>query len=107
MRDNDNDTMSPLGCIVMVAAMLLSIPLRGLTLVVLWRWFLVPPFGLPDLSIPYALGLSLLVNTLIVQRVDWKQAGKKTKGELIAEAVYPWVQCGLVLLVGWIVLQFV
>lgn len=34
---------------------------RGFMISVLWAWFMVPTFSLPVLSIPQAIGLSLVV----------------------------------------------
>lgn len=42
----------------------LLIILSGFVLKQLWGWFVVPTFGLPELSIPIALGLSLTVTML-------------------------------------------
>lgn len=54
-----------LGFTVLVIAIML---LRGLVLSVLWGWFAVPIFHLPELSIPQAIGLSILVSMLCYQR---------------------------------------
>ena len=35
---------------------------RGLALLVLWGWFVVPAFGLPSISFPVATGLSLILS---------------------------------------------
>ena len=34
---------------------------RGYVLFVIWAWFIVPTFGAPTLSIPAAIGVSLIV----------------------------------------------
>ena len=42
----------------------LSAILQGFVLVKLWGWFVVPQFGLAALSIPVALGLTLIISYL-------------------------------------------
>lgn len=55
--------------------------LRGFVLTKLWAWFVVPFFGLPALSIPLAIGISLLIGFLAqsptakdVESGDWKKS---------------------------------
>lgn len=47
-----------------IAALVLVVPATvwyGYVLSVLWAWFVVPAFEAPPLSIPYAIGIALLV----------------------------------------------
>jgi len=84
---------------------------RGWAMSVLWRWFVVPAFELPSISITQAIGLILVLNYI----VSWP-AAKKSEDERKAlgilslcllrffyAAVLPLLSVGL----GWIVLQFV
>ena len=41
--------------------------LRGYVITLLWAWFVMPTFGLPILTIGYAIGLSGLVSFLTLQ----------------------------------------
>lgn len=58
----------------------LTTALRGYELAVLWRWFIVPQFHLPLLSIPAALGLACVAAALAHQ-VDYGEDAK-SKSEL-------------------------
>jgi len=40
---------------------------NGYVLTVLWRWFMVPVFNLPILSLPVAIGISLVIGLLTQQ----------------------------------------
>jgi hypothetical protein len=51
--------------------------IRGLVLVKLWKWFIVGWFHVPEISIPMALGISLIVGFLTYQ--DPPDSGKKNK----------------------------
>lgn len=46
--------------------------LNGWALAKLWSWFIVGTFGLPALSIPAAIGLSMVVSYLTHQMSDKK-----------------------------------
>ena len=48
--------------------------LRGLVLVKLWTWFVVPYFHAPDLRIPVALGISTLIGLFTLAAPTPKQA---------------------------------
>lgn len=73
---------------------------------VLWAWFAVPIFGLPALSIAQAYGVGLTIRML--KGVDiHKEDNKREFGETVARALLlPPLICGMVLLVGWVVKQF-
>ena len=74
---------------------------RGYVLSVLWAWFIVPTFGAPELSIPFAIGLALVVGFLTASNAkgkefDWLNAiGQLVFGPAMA------------LLMGWIVTKFI
>jgi len=38
--------------------------LQGWVMSVLWRWFIVPTFGLGEISIPVAIGITLFVSVV-------------------------------------------
>lgn len=46
--------------------MAFSAIVNGLTVSILWRWFIVSKFDLPALTIPQAMGFSLVVSYLTV-----------------------------------------
>lgn len=75
---------------------------RGFTLSILWGWFIVPLFGLPALSIPFAIGLSLVVGFLS-QQAHQAHSDKDWGQVCLIAALYP----ALALLIGWIVTKFI
>jgi uncharacterized membrane protein len=82
----------------------LGATLEGYVLSVLWGWFVVPVFGLPALSIPFAMGLALVVGLLTTN----------TRGDEAKDPDKKWTPMGVmvmrpafVLLVGWIVTKFI
>lgn len=77
---------------------------EGFVLMKLWAWFVIPTFGLPALTIPIAIGISLLVGFLAHQmRSD---SGKDPFEESIKLFSYGFVNAAVVLLVGYIVTFF-
>lgn len=65
-----------LAIIIVLGATLGITVYYAMVVVVLWGWFIVP-FGLPELTIAHAVGLTLLVN---MYRTDMK-AGAKGEDE--------------------------
>lgn len=74
----------------------------GYVLTILWAWFVAPTFGLPNLSIPIAIGLVIIKNTLFVS-MEKKNDDEDGITKVIYHAVYLAVALGT----GWVVHQFV
>ena len=86
---------------VTIAGIPLAAISRGYVLSVMWAWFVVPVFHLPALTIPYALGIGLLMTALS------DGSGNKREeswfASLASAVLIPW----LYLLVAWVVKLFV
>lgn len=55
--------MKTIGTITTTLAIVVFITIyNGAVLTLLWRWFAVPVFGLPELSIPAAIGIILILD---------------------------------------------
>ncbi len=74
----------------------------GLVLSILWGWFAVPTFGLPPLSIPAAIGVSMIASYLTYQYGLKAEDDKDATKALMNVALRPLVA----LMVGWVVHQF-
>lgn len=57
-----------------IAILVLNTVLRGFVLSVLWKWFMETTFRLPGITIPQALGISLIASFLTYQYVEDKRA---------------------------------
>lgn len=68
---------------------------------IMWDWFVIPVFGLGELSIPYAIGLSLFVGTFSSDTYKETSTSEDLKN-LAKVAIRPI----LALLIGYIALQF-
>jgi len=79
--------------------------LRGYVLTVLWGWFIVPTFHLPQLSLAAAIGVALVVH-FTTHQVDIKNDGFEW-GERI-QRVFLWVVLMPVaaLSLGWVIHLF-
>lgn len=94
-----------LGGIILLAVLIASIAvLRGWVLSILWAWFLVP-MGLPPISIPYAIGISLVFGMLAKDSYS-KSDDDDTREDTIKRLVGIYVAPLLILFIGWIVKQF-
>ena len=104
--------------LLLLISMVLIPGLEGWTLATLWAWFVVPALGLPQLTIPTAVGLMVM---LILVRTEIKAppvgsaatAPKRptTKAayllkELPTSIGYSVGKCASVLITGWIVTLF-
>ena len=88
--------------------MALSIIYHGFVLTKLWGWFIVPTFSLPLLSLPAAIGLSLIVGFMAknhdLKRDDESNSvGKVMLKATLMAAYVP----SLSLLMGYIVSRYV
>ena len=80
---------------------------KGFVLSVLWRWFMVPIFGLPELSLVVAIGVGLVISFLTYQHIEIEPAEEESFGyrfgkALFAAIFYP----AIALFFGWIVHLF-
>ena len=78
---------------------------RGYAFSILWGWFIVPIFGLPVLSIPLAIGLSMVVSFLTYQfihTVDDRSVKDKAIEGISLGILHP----AFALFFGWIVTLF-
>lgn len=83
-----------------LSQMLLAAPwlllIRGFTLMKIWQWFVVPIFGLPSIGIAEALGLALLLVTIMPMQNSQR---KFSAAQVMVAAV---ASNGLTLLIGFI-----
>ena len=59
-----------------------SVVLRGIVLVKLWQWFLVAPLGAPAISIPVAIGISMISSHLVPLHLLKKENNAESVQEL-------------------------
>lgn len=86
-----------------ISTIVVAIVLRAWVFTILWGWFLVP-LGAPEVSIPTAIGISLILN-LFMQHLAKEETKDKN---LIAEVGLRAIGAPVVtLILGWIVTLFV
>ena len=61
------------GIVCVALAMAIGSIFNGYALSVLWGWFVVPVFGLPQISIVPAIGIAIVVSYLTYQMHDCKK----------------------------------
>lgn len=94
------------GAIALVVVVLVGASvLNGWTLSVLWRWFMVPIFGLPALSIPQAIGVVTVIGYM-TKDVDAKTDSRTTTEKWVSGIVALLVRPTVSLAMGWVVLRF-
>lgn len=101
--------MAAVGLVVFTATSMVGLALlRGLVLQALWLWFVSEPFAVAELTLPTAIGLSLLVSFLTYQwdARDSDYAAKPFSETVVEGATAGLLMCGLAYLVGAIVHSF-
>jgi len=77
--------------------------LKGLVLVKLWSWFIVPVFGLPILSTPQAIGISLVIQYFVGVNNGTKD---NTREEKVKGIINLFLMPIIALLLGFVVKLF-
>ncbi|MDP3696508.1 MAG: hypothetical protein Q8R55_00575 [Candidatus Taylorbacteria bacterium] len=110
--------MEILGAVVMVVGLVVgmfvliggivvvSTLLRGYVLSVLWRWFMVPTLGLPALSVAQAIGIALVVGMLTHQSQHYPEDKDEKTSKKVVRITEPFLTPFAVLLIGWVVRQY-
>jgi hypothetical protein len=81
--------------------------INGWVLSLLWLWFIVGIFGLPALSIPQAIGISLIVGFLTPQAISSTKLPKKEDGTTdYVPAITALLRPFIMLLWGWFVYTY-
>lgn len=77
---------------------------KGYVMTILWSWFLIPAFGFPILSIPVAIGITMVIALCVA--VPSKKS-ETDPGKLAGMVVaYGYLVPLFSLGIGWIVKQF-
>lgn len=105
---DNNKGLTCLGLLVFGAvAIVTATVMNGWALSVLWGWFVAPLFGLPEISIPAAIGFALVVSMLTHQEMpsdNERSDFTATFAKVIARAIFAPL---FAVFVGWIVLSFI
>lgn len=103
MKDDNVILLGLLAVLGIPALVAVSALLNGFVLMKLWTWFVVSTFALPRLTMPFAIGLALVVRFLSFEPDAVKSEFKKPFSEqLITALLRPF----MTLLFGWIVTLF-
>lgn len=107
---SNSDKGSLLVCSFVFLVLLVVTPLvailQGWVLTVLWSWFVVPTFDLPELSIAVAIGLSLIVGMFRGYNTTTTKDENEETSTKVAKVVVLFFGPLFVLFMGWIVHLF-
>lgn len=107
-KDKDN-VLSCIGLIVVaVGAVLISSIVSGFVISVLWGWFIAQTFHLLILTVPQAIGLTLVVRFIVRTQLDNDTEKDKPLSEKITDFIALSVGMPLMVLgIGYIIHLFV
>lgn len=81
-----------------------SVLLNGWAFATLWDWFVVPTFGLIQLSIPAAIGIASIVSLLTDHSVSTDKYKDGSRGEILGGLIgHCIVKPLLAVVFGWII----
>ena len=89
-----------------IALVFINAIINGWVFSTLWSWFISGTFGLPELSIPVAIGIALTVSFLTTNG-DIKAEEKGAIEIMVGELIKSVLKCLTAVGGGWVVLQFV
>lgn len=100
---SEKSQMSNLGCAFLIITIVVQTFLNGVVAKYLWLWFVVPTLNTPPLSLPAAMGISLLVGFLTSHLVN---RGKTTDPDVLFVFFYSLFQPLFTLGIGWLIALF-
>ncbi len=105
MSRRDQAMFGCVGVIVTLVAVAVLVPIwSGLVLGQLWAWFIVPMFHLPQIGVPEAIGLSLLVGFLTKDLTVNRESDKDK--EWWEPALIAFLYPTITLVMAWVVHMF-
>lgn len=99
--------MKTIGVIVtFLTAIALSSVIHGWALMKLWGWFIFPYFDVPMITIPVAIGISLIVGMLAIKPDQINSSEKRSSEDAIGQLIGNMLSPIVVVFIGWIVTLF-
>jgi hypothetical protein len=96
--------------LLLTAIMIINMVAEGIILSLLWAWFIVTTFGLPVISIPVAIGISVTAS-LLTHRVRNEDIDNAVSGDTqkiaLTRMLFQFLTLILLLCIGWVVHFFV
>jgi uncharacterized membrane protein len=96
--------------LLLTAIMIINLVAEGIIFSLLWAWFIVTTFGLPVISIPVAIGISVIASLLThrVRNEDIDNAvSDDTYKIALTRMLFQFLILILLLCIGWVVHFFV
>jgi len=112
MRSKDSingEVMVLLGCawafLMTPLLIVFNILVNGFVFLTLWNWFIIPLFeSAPELTMPYAIGLGMIVNYLTYHYVSTEENAVHSILDWLGRII---IRAGTTLLIGWVAAQFI
>lgn len=99
-------------CLGVIVFTFFSLPIgslmNGWVLSILWEWFIIPIFNVSSLSIPMAIGFSLVIGFLTKKSSSDENNKNKEISTLVGEVIeYSILYPLFTLALAWVVVQFI
>ena len=90
----------------LIVSLILGPIWRGYAFSKLWLWFIVSTFGAAPLGIAQSIGLALVVSFLTHQYDSYEDKEKSATERMVVAVAITFLSPAMVLLIGWIVKQW-
>lgn len=101
MKDKVTTNENLLGCLIALLSTPFLIAIRGWVLMTLWKWIIVPTFGIRTLTTWQAIGLSVVIGVFMMKLPD--NDDDSVLETTIRALVYSSLTYAVALTLGWIV----
>jgi hypothetical protein len=101
----DKKIIGCLGILVsVIGVIVISSIMYGWAISILWRWFVVPLFDAPNLSILEAIGLSLTIGVFTTRYRDTPNSKSNTIADITASIIaYSIINPVVIVIIGYVV----
>jgi hypothetical protein len=89
--------------IIVAGCLIVSFLVSGWTTSIMWSWFIVPLFSLPAITIPQAIGLSIILKSLSGFKISEESAGIDEILKATGKQVFMYI---FILGIAWCVTRF-
>lgn len=101
--DLNKNLLKLIGALGILALIPVSFLLYGFVTATVWNWFVVPTFGLPAIGIPVAIGIDMLLTSILPIEGNTPEKGKELSNALTKLILRPLV----ILSIAWIAKHFI
>lgn len=107
MKNENSIAESILIIFLSIFSIIFSPILSGKVLSILWLWFIVPIFKVPEISLPFAIGIGTTIAFCVSRNVYETKEEKEDKTLIYRDFFYSFMKPLVYLAFAWVVKHFI